>query len=617
MWLLCWYTAEDRATEASFRAAELHSLAAMCGVDPSRIHIATLGSSCGAGLEAEAVQFQPPIADVATVPSWVMETLEGRSVDPTMVPVYFDTDLPTAVRIAQRSVLLRALLEVWGSGLGLARCVDSTRHASGDGTPSCCKEVATQSFRVSVAGIGCHLTRDQQREAIDALLPVSGMRGPVRMKGAECVLWYVADRWEAQALAHRRRQGKVACVESSNAGVMAGVSDSASSGGLSDSAGAATKDQVRVVNDFVIFGREVASGSRHLLDRLALSERRYLGPTTMAPSTGNTSLPIPPAVASQHLRAMVLKRCTDYCVRACVCCLRGRPYCMDTFAALLSANLAAVGPGHLVLDPCCGSGSMILAAAAIGGAMAIGSDANMSVLCGEVNRKRNKGHTPSSNFQQHGLTGLCGGWAAADLTRSPFRRAHQGFAGSGVFDAIICDPPYGLREAERYAIKSPVTQGSAEALEQTEPQDDLATSAALDQPNIFAALLELAGTVLVDHGRLVYWRPVVSSPLSLSPVSAGTGVGPELAQQAARHVEEDAMAAVAARCGLVEIFRGEVRLSRRVRGHGKRGKGRGKAPAEQGGTDYGVDRDAGRERRNCIVMEKRTTTIDVEASSQV
>ena len=228
---------------------------------------------------------------------------------------------------------------------------------------------------------------------------------------------------------------------------------------------------------------------------------------------------------------------------------------------------------------------MVLAAAAIAGAITVGSDASLGVLRGEVNRKRNKGHTPSSNFKQYGLTGLCGGWIAADLTRSPFRGAHEAGAGCAVFDSIICDPPYGLREAERGVSTGHASHGRLK----TNQQDD-----AQDQPSLFVALLELAGSVLVDRGRLVYWQPVISD---------GTVGKAESAKHQSHSQKEEE---VAARCGLIEVFRGEVRLSRRVRGHGKRGKGRGKAPAEQGGIDYALDREAGRERRNCIVMEKRS-----------
>jgi hypothetical protein len=297
MWLLCWYPAEESAAEAStsFRAAELRSLAVLYGIDPARLHFATLRSS-GSVRTLDVEPGREGTVDAATAPSWVAEVLEGRTVDPIMLPVYFDTDIATAVKIAQRSVLIRALLEVWGTGVGLERCVEATRQARGEGPPACSKEVATQSFRVSVAGIGCHLSLQQQREAIDALLPVSGMRGPVRMKGAECVLWYIADRWEAHALAHRRRQGKVACIDAIHGGVVAGATGQGDSAGgsASDSVSGSGADEERAVarsmDDFVLFGRELSCGSRHLLDRLALSERWYLGPTTMAPSTGTPRL---------------------------------------------------------------------------------------------------------------------------------------------------------------------------------------------------------------------------------------------------------------------------------------------------------------------------------------
>ena len=297
MWLLCWYTAEERAAEAStsFRAAELRSLAVLCGVDPSKLHVATIRSTPHSPACFEVDPGQDGVVDATTAPRWVTEVMTGRSVDPTLVPVYFDTDLPTAARIARRSVLMRALLEIWGTGVGLARCVAATRTAGGGGCPSCCREeIVMQSFRMSIAGIGCHLNRDQQREAIDALLPVSGMRGTVRMKGAECVLWYIADRWEAQALAHRRRQGKIACINAINGGASVGAGRQGDTGSGSAPTSHSASDVEageelagpQETKDFVVFGLEVSCGSRHLMEKLALSDRKYLGPTTMAPSTG-------------------------------------------------------------------------------------------------------------------------------------------------------------------------------------------------------------------------------------------------------------------------------------------------------------------------------------------
>jgi hypothetical protein len=181
-----------------------------------------------------------------------------------------------------------------------------------------------------------------------------------------------------------------------------------------------------------------------------------------------------------------------------------------------------------------------------------------------------------------------------------------------VFDAIICDPPYGLRETERGGSNGNGNTATAGGVGSSDEQGQE------EQDDLFAALVELAGGVLVERGRLVYWRPVVTPPQPLTEAAAAAAASSDVAQQQQQQQqqlqqqqqqqqqeEEAAALAAAARCGLVEIFRGEVTLSRRLRGHGKKGKGRGKAPDGKGGADYSRDRSAGRERRNCIVLEKR------------
>jgi tRNA G10 N-methylase Trm11 len=87
--------------------------------------------------------------------------------------------------------------------------------------------------------------------------------------------------------------------------------------------------------------------------------------------------------------------------RVCVCvCV-----CAGVAQALLSANLAVVRAGHLVLDPCCGSGSIMVACAEWGAAVC-GGDAGMAVLRGRLKSRRNGKHTPTSNFAQVGSTVL-------------------------------------------------------------------------------------------------------------------------------------------------------------------------------------------------------------------
>ena len=478
MWLLCWYSADGDGASSSWacRAAELRSLAAHAGVDPTRVHIASPQAQGEVGPSAEAAPAPP---------SWVALLAAGRSAEPALLPVHFDTDLASAVRIVGRSVLMHCCLEVWGAGGGMGDCAEATRQLR-EAQPLP-EAVAAQSFRVRTAGIGCHLSKDEQRAAIEQLVPLSGMSGPVRMKGAECVLWYIADRWEALQQAHRQRLARAAA-----------------DGGAEAPQG---QDATAAAGAAAVFGRQLSLGCRELLPRLALSKRLYLGPTTMAPDK-----------------------------------------------ALLSANLAAVRPGHLVLDPCCGSGSLLLACALFG-ASVVGSDANRAAVSGGLNPRRNKGHSPSSNFAQCGLPPPLG-WAVADLRSAPFVAQPT----RRVFDAIVCDPPYGLRESER--------GGQASA----------AAEHAVGE-GLFEALVELASAALVPGGRLVYWRP-------------------------ARAEQPEPEQRTASRCDLRPVHRCEFVMSRRLRGHGKRGKGRGQADEEHGGADYATDREAGRERRLCIVYEK-------------
>jgi hypothetical protein len=51
-----------------------------------------------------------------------------------------------------------------------------------------------------------------------------------------------------------------------------------------------------------------------------------------------------------------------------------RPCRLQPHLATLTATLAGVGPGALVLDPCCGSGALLEAAWQLGAAAAVGCD---------------------------------------------------------------------------------------------------------------------------------------------------------------------------------------------------------------------------------------------------
>jgi tRNA (guanine10-N2)-methyltransferase len=133
---------------------------------------------------------------------------------------------------------------------------------------------------------------------------------------------------------------------------------------------------------------------------------------------------------------------------------------MDAELALVTANMALASPGKLFYDPFVGTGAFPLAAAQCG-AVTWGSDIDGRAVRGDE-RKR----TVSANFEQYGLLAGLGDMFTADLTNSPIRRvpltaqvnagAESGGTGIGasagtrrLFDGIICDPPYGVREGLR------------------------------------------------------------------------------------------------------------------------------------------------------------------------
>ena len=148
------------------------------------------------------------------------------------------------------------------------------------------------------------------------------------------------------------------------------------------------------------FGRYLAAGARDLPKRLDLKKRRYISTTSM-----------------------------------------------DAELALVTANIALAAPGKIVYDPFVGTGSFPIACALFG-AVAFGSDIDGRRIRGDEKKRTLRG-----NFEQYGLVGGLGGMFTADLTNSPIRRRELRHDGDGVtgrlFDGIVCDPPYGVREGLR------------------------------------------------------------------------------------------------------------------------------------------------------------------------
>ncbi|KII61314.1 tRNA (guanine(10)-N2)-methyltransferase [Thelohanellus kitauei] len=130
--------------------------------------------------------------------------------------------------------------------------------------------------------------------------------------------------------------------------------------------------------------------------------------------------------------------------------LKTRPFIgnssLDPLLSFVAVNIAQVRPASFIIDPFVGSGSIPVAAAHFG-ALSFGSDYNMALILGETkpvvqNKKtRDNDECIDKNFAHYNLDGFLGA-VACDIF-------HPSFRITSIFDAVITDPPYGVREKIR------------------------------------------------------------------------------------------------------------------------------------------------------------------------
>ncbi len=221
--------------------------------------------------------------------------------------------------------------------------------------------------------------------------------------------------------------------------------------------------------------------------------------------------------------------------------LRSRPFltptAMEPELAFLMANLARVRAGAAVLDPCCGSGGLLLCAAALGdgggdGGSGARHGARAPVRTYGVDSDADAFAGAAANFEQHGLA--VPSFAPGDLL-APCGCA--ALRAAEAYDAILCDPPCrptggsNPRPSEYRSISAHAfgprvgTDGMGAQIDDGDggggaafPADDGGTrqpaggAAVLRRRQraadaVVAALLLLASTALVPGGRLACFVP--------------------------------------------------------------------------------------------------------------
>eukprot|EP00736_Rhodelphis_marinus_P011625 Rmarinus@m.7277 len=163
--------------------------------------------------------------------------------------------------------------------------------------------------------------------------------------------------------------------------------------------------------------------------------------------------------------------------------LKQRKYCgptsMDAELAFLMANQALVRSGSYVCDPYVGTAS-VLVGCTVFGALCVGSDLNMVILKGRSWKKKKekkmqkgqkvkeggRGANIRSNFQQYGLDSVRPDLVCCDIAHTCYRKGMQ-------LDAIVCDPPYGIRAGSRVVGRKGGDAGEADDNVDDEPFPEL------------------------------------------------------------------------------------------------------------------------------------------------
>lgn len=179
------------------------------------------------------------------------------------------------------------------------------------------------------------------------------------------------------------------------------------------------------------------------------------------------------------------------------------PTAMLPELAALSCSLAAVRSGSLVLDPFCGTGSLLAAAADTGAALTVGSDIDSTHFA----RVSGSGGLGSSQQQD-------GGAGAAPVLLQADVACLQQLLPPATVDALVTDLPYGYRT--EVAVDGAATAAAASAAATAAAADgsadgDLAPAAAQEAESwqhLLAVLLRLASHVLVPGGRMLAWMPL-------------------------------------------------------------------------------------------------------------
>lgn len=168
------------------------------------------------------------------------------------------------------------------------------------------------------------------------------------------------------------------------------------------------------------------------------------------------------------------------------------PTSMDAELSFVMTSYGQVQKGSVVYDPFVGTGSILLSCA-LRGAYCIGSDIDSRVLKGKSDTQN-----IWKNFDQYNLQ-------RPEIVRTDNAIYHRHYRNhKPLYDAIICDPPYGIRAGAR---KTGSRSENPRPVLDENRHDHIPQTKPYAVSDVMSDLLDMAARSLVMGGRLVYVIP--------------------------------------------------------------------------------------------------------------
>ncbi|CAB0037165.1 unnamed protein product [Trichogramma brassicae] len=200
---------------------------------------------------------------------------------------------------------------------------------------------------------------------------------------------------------------------------------------------------------------EITDGQRNLMKELSLKQRKFIGNTSMDPQL-----------------------------------------------SVIMVNQTKAKEGDIILDPFVGTGSVLISAAKFG-AYTLGADIDYQTLHARTRpsritqKVREKDESVAANMKQYGIQDRYLDVIVSDFTKSAWRPCFQ-------IDAIVTDPPYGIRES----VEKIGTTKDSVSISEEQADSHIPSKVDYALPHLFKDLLNFAAAHLKMDGRVVFWFPI-------------------------------------------------------------------------------------------------------------